>query len=367
MRSWHKHDYQAPVLFRGGLIACARRGDWTRLKEMLAELDKTPRDEIFVASLIRLMRNCSQETIRPTLLACLKDGSPLVRASAVEALGDRLNRELLPLMSQALRDDYRLVRVRAAAALAGVPEESVDREALARAQAEYESGLLSMPDDAMAHYNLGNYYMQRDKPDLAVASFQVSLRMQSNNVPVLVNASLAYSQLGQNDKAFASLREAVKISPTNAPAQFNLGLLLGELGRTEEAETALRIAVKHDPLSPQAAYNLAVVLAGRNLEEAITWCRRAVELRPAEPKYTYTMAFYLQKSGSDPSAMDLLRKFIEKPCYDPGIYGLLGQLLERNNQTKEAVDVYRKAAANEQLPEADRSRFGARVRELSDR
>jgi tetratricopeptide (TPR) repeat protein len=368
VRSWHQHDYQAPGLRRGGLIAGARRGDWTRLKEMLAELEKAPRDEVFATSLLRLIRNCGQDSIRPTLLACLKDGSPLVRASAVEALGDRLDRELVPILLPSLQDDFRLVRVRAAAALAGVPEDMVaDREPLSRALAEYESGMLAMPDDAMAHYNLGNYHMQRDKPDKAAASFETSLKMQSNNVPALVNASLAYSQLGQNEKALASLRTAVKLSPTNAPAQFNLGLLLGELGRTEEAEAALRAAVKYDPQSPQAAYNLAVILAARNIEEAISWCRHAATLRPAEPKYAYTMAFYLQQSGSDLAAMDALRKFIEKPSYDPGVYGLLGQLLERHSQTAEAIAVYRIAAGNELLSEADRSRFGDRGRELSKR
>ena len=38
VRQWYRRDYQAPVLYRAGLIDAARRGDWSRLPEMLGYL-----------------------------------------------------------------------------------------------------------------------------------------------------------------------------------------------------------------------------------------------------------------------------------------------------------------------------------------
>ena len=66
----------------------------------------------------------------------------------------------------------------------------------------------------------------------------------------------------------------------------------------QEAEQALRTALKTDPQMAAAAYNLGVMLGEKNLDEAIAWCRKAHELRPADPKYAHTLAFYQQQEGN---------------------------------------------------------------------
>jgi tetratricopeptide (TPR) repeat protein len=370
VREWRSRDYQALILERGRLMAEARKSDWTHLPAMLAALQGPVRDEIFTASLVRLLRACDQEAVRPVLRDCLRDPSPLVRASAVEALGDAMTAESIPVLLTATRDEYRLVRIRAATALAGLPAESVpaaDREALNRAVGEYEAGLLARPDDALSHYNLGNVHMQRGHSAAAAASFETALRLQPENVAALVNVSLAYNALGKNEPAESSLRQALKLSPTNAAAFFNLGLLLGELGKLAEAESALRSALKYDPQSAAAAYNLGVMLADKNPDEALTYCRKAAALRPTDPKYAYTLAFYLQRGGHVPEAIRVLQSFSDRPTADVSIYALLGQLLESQSRVIEAVRTYRQAANRAQFPEVVRREFQERAQALSNR
>ena len=367
VRQWHTRDYQAPRLLEAELIAAARRADWRRLPDMLAALQRAGANEIFKTSLIRLLRFCEADTLTPVLVKFLQDASPLVRASATEALGDHLRRESIPALLAASRDEFRLVRIRAAAALASVPGDHIppaDEAALRAALAEYEASLQARPDDFVSHYNLGNYYFQRNQAETAVAAFASSTRLQPDFIPALINASLALNLLGQNDRAAAQLRQALVLSPTNAAAYFNLGLLLGELGRVTEAETALRAALKNDPLMAAAAYNLGVILAASKSEEALTWCRKAAQLQPAEPKYAYTLAFYLQQKGDATAAIQTLRDFADKPTADSSIFELLGGLLEESSPA-EAVRVYHRAAANERLPGADRQRFALRAEQLS--
>ena len=43
VRKWRRRDYQAGVLRWGGLVEAARRQDWKRLPEMLAEIAQGPR------------------------------------------------------------------------------------------------------------------------------------------------------------------------------------------------------------------------------------------------------------------------------------------------------------------------------------
>jgi tetratricopeptide (TPR) repeat protein len=310
VREWWKEDYQKPVLERAALIAAARKQDWKKLPDILAYLGRPDREEMETASLVRLLAGCHSEEQWPVLRSLMTDPSPLVRASAAEALGQRLDQPNLAALCKAASDDFRLVRVRAAAALAPVPEESLPEDQRARvrsALAELMESMRSRPDDMASHYNLGNLHMSRSQMPEAVAEFETACRLQPDALPPRVNVALAYNALGQNDKAEASLRQALSLDPTNSAAHLNLGMLLAEMGKMSEAEQAFRAAFKADPKSAQAAYNLGVLLSKEQPKEALTWCGRAAELRPENPQYGYTYAFYLYRAGQLDEALKAVR------------------------------------------------------------
>ena len=54
VRQWYKGDYQAAPLRRAELIDLARKRQWKRLPEMLADLESKDVDEVYKTSLIRL-------------------------------------------------------------------------------------------------------------------------------------------------------------------------------------------------------------------------------------------------------------------------------------------------------------------------
>jgi tetratricopeptide (TPR) repeat protein len=337
VREWRKRDYQKPVLERAGLIAAARKGDWTKLPAILAYLASPDREEIQAVSLVRLLANCSAEDKWPGLRKLTDDSSPLVRASVAEALGERLDQANANALFKAAGDDFRLVRVRAAAALAGIPEERLPEEARRRvrdALAELMDSMKSRPDEMASHYNLGNFHMTRGQMPEAVTEFETATRLQPEALPPYVNAALAYNALGQNDKAEASLRHALSLDTTNAAANLNLGMLLAEMGKMSEAEKAFRAAFKANPQSGQAAYNLGVLLAKDHPEEALDWCHRAAALRPDNPQYGYTYAFYLHRAGRLDQALQAIRSVRERhPAHEDS--AKLEQALLREQKSAE--------------------------------
>jgi tetratricopeptide (TPR) repeat protein len=370
VREWHERDYQAPTLQRASLIAAGRKGDWSKLPEMVAYLGSVEREEIWAASLIQLLRACDLDLKWEGIMACLQDSSPLVRAAAVEACGDQLRPDLVEHLLKAARDDYRLVRIRAAGALAPVPLKMLreeDRKSVEFATGEWSAFLMARPDEWSSHYNMGNFQMERREYAAAVESFLTATRLQPRSVPPLVNISLAYNSMGHNEKAEATLRQALQFDPTNAVTQLNLGMLLAEIGKLPEAEKAFRGAFKSDPKSAQAAYNLGVLLAGSQPEEALSWCRRASMLQPREPKYAYTLAFYLAQQGKREEAIVTLEKVLEEKLPHAESYALLGQLFESKNNFREALRVYRQAADTPSFPEQLRHQFRARAQALSPR
>jgi tetratricopeptide (TPR) repeat protein len=315
VREWRQRDYQKPVLERAALIAAARKGDWTKLPDMLAYLSSTNREEIQTVSLVRLLANCPADDKWPVLRKLTDDASPLVRAGVIEALSKCLDRANANALLKAIGDDYRLVRVRAAAALAGIPEDRLPEESRRRvrdAMAELMASMKSRPDDMSSHYNLGNFHMARGQMPEAVTEFETATRLQPDALPPYVNAALAYNALGQNEKAEASLRRALSLDATNAAANLNLGMLLAEMGKMSGAEQAFRATFKANPQSAQAAYNLGVLLSKDHPEEALDWCRRAAALAQDNPQYGYTYAFYLHRAARPGEALKAIRAVRER-------------------------------------------------------
>ncbi len=143
-------------------------------------------------------------------------------------------------------------------------------------------------------------------------SYRTALKKEPQAVIALVNASLAYSRTGDNRKAEEALRKAVGIAPESGAANFNLGLLKAEQKDLRQAERYLRAALKADPQMAPADYNLCVLFAKDRPEEALGYCWKASELRPEDPRYSFTLAFYLSREGEKQQALKVLDALLEK-------------------------------------------------------
>ncbi len=365
VRAWRKRDYQKPVLYRAGLIAAARKGDWARLMEMLECVTNAGRDEVFATSLVRSLETCPDERKWPAIRKAARDPSPLVRGAAAQHLGASLTAENRDALLQATRDDYRLVRVRAARSLALYPRDPLsaeDRKSLDAASQELVVSFQSRPDDWASYFNLGSYYLDRNEPQRALASFEIAITLRPDVVMPYVNAAIAQARLGRNAEAGESLRKALAIEPAGAAANFNMGLLEAENQNLPEAEKYLHAALSANPAMAEAAYNLGVLVARDRLEEAIVWCRKAVALQPESLKYGYTLAFYLNQGGRTDEASRQLRALIARHPENPDAWALLAAVLEKRGQIREAQAVYRNASNNKLLPERDRLLFEEKLK-----
>ena len=370
MREWRTRDYQAPLLKRAALIDNARKRDWSKLPEMLAYVQNKARDEVFATSLIRLMRTSQDERLTTALLVTIKDSSPLVRAASVEALSLRLTPEVLQALFEATGDESRLVRVRAAAGLTGFPMAQLSDDLKTRvekANREYLDFIMARPDQWTSHYNMGNYQLSRGETKKAVASYQTALKREPQAVMAMVNSSIAYAQMGENDKAEKSLQDALKTAPDNAAANFNMGLVKAEKNETKEAEKYLRKAIKADPQMAQAAFNLCVLLSRDRLDEAVAWCRKAADLRPAEGRYAYTLAFVEQQKGDTDGAIKTLDTLIARQPSHLDAYLLLAEIYEKSGKKEDAEKVYNKALGLEGAPENFRNHVRTKLEELKEK
>ncbi len=364
VRKWRKRDYQAPVLHRGGLIQAARKADWRRLPEMLDYIDSQNRDAVFAASLINLLRASGDPRVVPVWIKASRDPSPLVRAAAAEALQAAPTKESARALVTATGDSYRLVRIHAAASLAGFPElplTDAEKKSVERATREYLDAMLSRPDQWHSHYNLGNYYLSRNEFKEALSAYQTALKMEPHAVLAMVNQAMAYARMGDTQNAHEALRTALETAPDSAVVNFNLALVEAQENDLQEAEKHLRKALNEDPQMAEAAYNLCILLSKNHLDEGIGYCQKAAEIRPDQPRYAYTLAFYQQQKGDVAGAAEVLERLLGNyPLYGDA-YLLLGGIYEKQGKRAEAVKTYNRGISAKDMPE--RYRIQMKIRE----
>lgn len=368
VRRWRNRDYQAPVLRRAALIDAARKRDWRKLPAIMDYITGKERNEVFAASLIRLISPSGDSRIGPALLKAMEDPSPLVRASAADGLQFVPSAEGARKLVEATGDAYRLVRVRAASSLAAYPQlvlNDTEKKRVGEATGEYRLSITARPDLWSSHYNLGNYHLNRGDLKPAVSAFDTALKLEPQAVLPMVNRALAYARLGETRKADESLQLALKTAPGNPVAHFNMGLLRAEQNNLPSAEKHLKAAIKADPQMAQAAYNLCIITARDRITEAVTYCRKAVELKSDEAKYAYSLALFLDRSGDRPGAVQTLDAIIAKhPSYG-NAYALLGEIYEKQGEERAAEQVYRKALGTEGIDSRQKKLFAARLGQLN--
>ena len=368
VRQWRKRDYQAPVLHAASLIDAARKRNWKKLPAMLEYLGREDHDAVFTASLIRLIRPCDDDRKWPPLIRALSDPSPLVRASAAELMGDRVTPEIVKALGAAVRDKSRLVRVRAASAMAVIPRNLLDAgtaSAFDAAAAEYKAMLNARPDHWASYYNMGSFYLSQRDFRQATAFFETAIRLQPRVLMPHVNISFAYNALGLNDKAEKSLRRACELQPESLEANLNLGLLLGEMERYQDAEAYLQKATKLDPGSAVAAYNLGMIRARLNkMDAAVDGLRRACALQPDNPQYGYSLAFYLLQGGKAAEAAKILQRIVQQkaPYIDATL--LLGEVYLKQAKIKETRTLYQRALESGLFSPEEKDLLENRIAEL---
>lgn len=351
-------NYQEETLYWAQLIKEARENQWGRLDEMLEIVSQNRYNEVVVASFIRLLANCPEPTKQEAIITALNNNpSPLVRAAAAASMDRDLSEKTKKALLVAATDKFRLVRVSAAASLAGFEESrfaAAEKQTVARVTDEYMEAMVARPDDWSSYYNLGIYHQNRGSAGKALDAYETAIRLYPESLMPFINSSVLYSYIGNQAKAEENLRRALEIDPGNEAANLNLGLLLAEQGKTDEAEKALRTVLDVNPKQAVAAYNLSVIVSQQNLDEAVSFAGIAAENRPGEPRYAYTLAYYQMENNQKQAAEKTLKKLIaENPLYLNAV-SFLADIYMRDGRTGELEKLYEQTLKTEGISSQDK-------------
>ena len=254
-----------------------------------------PRPDIIRATAVQLLGQYGTQESDTLCREHLDDESALVRAAATQALSETsLTTFVLEIAGQ-LNDPVRLVRFAAARRLVGAAEQLVDpkyRESLKRAIAEYRAGQELVLDRAASHLNLAAINHALGKDLEAQEELATAIRLE----PYLTGPRDQLAELldrsGGDPAKVRKLREEevenlardAKLLKNNDQIRYRQGMLLYLLGRLDEAREAFETACE---LRPDSYDNwLALALLCEKQEEwnrAYEALEKMHEIRPNDP------------------------------------------------------------------------------------
>ena len=174
-----------------------------------------------------------------------------------------------------------------------------------------------VPQDAEAHYNLGNTLKELGRLDEAEACYTQAIGLKPDLVEAHCNLGSTLQELGRLDDAKASLIQAIALKPDYAEVHNNLGITLQEQGRLDDAKASYAQAIALKPDYAEAHSNLGNTLheLGR-LEEAEASYTQAIALKPDFAKAHYNLGVTLQELGRlDDAKASLIQAIALKPDY----------------------------------------------------
>lgn len=105
----------------------------------------------------------------------------------------------------------------------------------------------------------------------------------------------------QFESAIAETERAVELNPSNADARRALGNRLDLVGRTPEGIAQMEWALRLNPRDPRRWVQIGFIsrahLDARHYDEALSWARQAVQLRPDQPETHFRLAVCLAHLG----------------------------------------------------------------------
>lgn len=122
-----------------------------------------------------------------------------------------------------------------------------DKDQLDRAIADYSHAIRIKPDYANAYRNRGRAYGRTGRYDDAIADFDRAIKLDPNDVGAYSNRGFASYYKGLYDRAIRDENEAIRLAPNDAISYFVRGLAKQKAGDTAGGDADLAKAQQLDP------------------------------------------------------------------------------------------------------------------------
>ena len=184
------------------------------------------------------------------------------------------------------------------------------------------------PDNADAHYYLGQAYLQKGDGQPALAEFEEAVRHDANSVPALHAAAELQVRAKSLDAAAEFAQRCIRLRPAAASERILLGDILMRKGDPKGAIEQLRAAVQLAPNDENAHVVLSQAYASvRDYKSAETELDAALRVSPKSAFVLGNIADYWIARGQSAKAVEQAKKFLLADPKNANAQAILGSSL----------------------------------------
>jgi Tfp pilus assembly protein PilF len=243
----------------------------------------------------------------------------LLRQTALAFMPPLIPALRMKLVGPLLSDPVKWVRIEAARNLTSIPQRELEpklQKQLKKALAEFQATLEYSGDFADSRMNLGALNIYRGDLVMAENSFKKAIAIDRSLYAAYRNLAVLYSQQKKFDEAEKILFKALALDDTLYDIHYSLGLLLSEMKNYPEAIKQLKKAASGLPDNARIHYNLGMLLAFmRQNAAAENSLTQALAIEPENMQYLSALTrLYLTEKRYAPAA-ELAKKMT---AADPG-------------------------------------------------
>jgi tetratricopeptide (TPR) repeat protein len=186
------------------------------------------------------------------------------------------------------------------------------------AKAAFESALVAVPDDGVAHLRLGQIALHEGKIDEGLALIKKSTECEPGNSDLLLKYLRACLAYGDSEGARRSFDEFIAAKASDGPFLVSVGCLLDDEFGLEPALRCFDAALEFDDDLASAWYNKGVALqrAGKD-ELAIESYKNAIRLDRHHPFARCYLGILLIRRGQEAEGVMHLKRFLEEAAPSP--------------------------------------------------
>lgn len=228
-------------------------------------------------------------------------------ARTLEGYSDIPDPWILDLMTYCY-DAHQLVSAAGTFAYAGNTEEAIRLSELA---IKYD------PENAAAHFHLGNMYREGNKPK-ALSAFETACRLNPQLSDAWLFRALIYKEMGSMQQCDELLKQGLINCPDSPALHLSWGERLVEMDRMEEAIPVLKRSVRLRPQEAEAYLALArIYIRQSKLDLAHDITQQALEAEAGNPTALSFMVILSINKKQENEAESWLRKVELQPRCTP--------------------------------------------------
>ncbi len=239
---------------------------------------------------------------------------------------------------------------------------------LDKALEECNMALQYHESNPLALYLKGQTLKQKQEFDQAIAQFQHLTKVAPLFISAHYELAEIYFATESLKKAISEYRKVIKLNPEDASMHQALGAVYEKAGKAKEAVKEYQQVIRLEPNAAIGYNQLAYCHAeeGRDLDEALTFALKAVELSPDNGAIIDTLGWVYFKKGDYERAVEKLKLATQAIPNSPSVRYHLGMAYIKSGDSQNALNEFRNALKiSEKFEETDHTK--AMIKEIGER